>query len=168
MVIATLLITFAGITIYYFYPGRKLPEGAAIDKLVVYKSRRKMLAYSNGELLKTYTVSLGKNPIGHKQFEGDCKTPEGIYSINDRNANSAYYKNLGVSYPNETDKEYAQKHGKSPGGLIKIHGLRNDRGYIGKFHRFKDWTAGCIAVTDKEMDELYNSVQIGTQIVIKP
>lgn len=168
MVIATLLIIFTGIIIYYFYPGSKLPEGAAIDKLVVYKSQRKMLAYSNGKLLKTYTVSLGKNPIGHKQFEGDCKTPEGIYVINDRNPNSAYYKNLGVSYPNEADKEYAQKQGKSPGGLIKIHGLRNDRGYIGKFHRFKDWTAGCIAVTNKEMDELFTAVKQDAVIEILP
>lgn len=168
MVIATILITFAGITIYYFYPGSKLPEGAVIDKLVVYKSKRKMLAYSGNELLKTYIVSLGKNPIGHKQFEGDCKTPEGIYTINDRNPNSAYYKNLGVSYPNEADKEYAQKLGKLPGGLIKIHGLRNNRGYIGKFHRFKDWTAGCIAVTNEEMDELFTRVKQDAVIEILP
>jgi len=168
MVIATLLITLAGITIYYFYPGRKLPKGKEIDKLIVYKSKRKMLAYSDKELLKTYTISLGKNPIGHKEFEGDCKTPEGIYSINDRNSNSAYYKNLGVSYPNEADKEYAQKQGKSPGGLIKIHGLRNDRGYVGKFHRFKDWTAGCIAVTNKEMDELFTAVKQDAIIEILP
>lgn len=168
MVIATILITFAGITIYYFYPDSKLPEGAVIEKLVVYKSKRKMLAYSGNELLKTYMVSLGKNPIGHKQFEGDCKTPEGIYSINDRNPNSAYYKNLGVSYPNEADKEYAQKQGKSPGGLIKIHGLRNNRGYIGKFHRFKDWTAGCIAVTNEEMDELFTCVKQDAVIEILP
>ena len=127
-----------------------------------------MQAYSGNELLKTYTVSLGKNPIGHKQFEGDCKTPEGIYTINDRNSNSAYYKNLGVSYPNETDKEYAQKQGKSPGGLIKIHGLRNDHGYIGKFHRFKDWTAGCIAVTNDEMDELFTAVKQDAVIEILP
>ena len=127
-----------------------------------------MLAYSGENLLKTYTISLGKSPVGHKQFEGDNKTPEGVYTINDRNANSAYHKNLGVSYPNEADRKFAEKYGKSPGGLIKIHGLRNDRGYIGKFHRWKDWTAGCIAVTDKEIDELYKAVKHNAVIDILP
>lgn len=153
---------------YYFYQGKQLPEDVEIDTLVVYKSKRKMQAYSNGKLLKTYSVSLGKNPVGHKEFEGDCKTPEGIYHINGRNTNSAYYKNLGVSYPNKADEEHAKSQGKSPGGLIKIHGLRNDSGYIGKFHRFKDWTAGCIAVTNGEMDELFTAVKDNAVIEILP
>ena len=84
-----------------------LPENAVIDRLVVYKSKRTMSAYSQGRLLKTYPISLGKQPVGHKQFEGDGKTPEGKYRINERNPNSGYHKNLGVSYPNEADKARA-------------------------------------------------------------
>lgn len=127
-----------------------------------------MKVYSEGMLLKTYRISLGKNPVGHKQFEGDCKTPEGIYSIDGRNPNSAFHKNLGISYPNENDLEKAKRLEKPAGGDIKIHGLRNGRGYISKFHRWKDWTAGCIAVTDIEIDELYDAVKIGAEIQIYP
>src|SRR5690606_135040 len=103
-----------------------------------------MEAYHNGQLIKTYTISLGANPAGDKEYEGDKRTPEGEYTINDRNANSGYFKNLGVSHPNEADIAEAKKRGLSPGGDIKIHGIRNGLGFIGKFHRLFDWTAGCI------------------------
>ena len=165
-----LIILFAliGLLIYCFYPEKKLPNNAEIDSIVVYKSKRQMLVYSNGKLLKTYRISLGKQPIGAKEFEGDKKTPEGNYFIDDKNPNSSFYKNLGVSYPNEDDIEHAKRFGKSLGGLIKIHGLRNKIGFIGKFHRWSDWTLGCIAVTNKEIDELYHAVKIGARIEIKP
>ena len=162
-----LLILFVAIATYYFYPEKKLPKGKIIDKIEVYKSKRKMLVYSEGKLLKIYTISLGRNPIGHKEFEGDFKTPEGIYEINAKNPNSGYHKNLGVSYPNAADIAHAKSLGKSPGGDIKIHGIRNESGFISKFQRWKDWTAGCIAVTNEEVDELYESVKIGTIIEIK-
>jgi len=97
---------------------------------------------------------LGRNPVGHKEFEGDKKTPEGIYTINDKNPNSGYYKNLGVSYPNAQDIENAKKLGKPAGGDIKIHGIRNYCGIIGKFQRWADWTYGCIAPTNREMEEI--------------
>jgi murein L,D-transpeptidase YafK len=161
-------LVLAGLMIYYFYPESKLPNAAQIDNIIVYKSRRQMLVYSNGRLLKTYSVSLGRQPVGAKEFEGDNKTPEGIYFINDKNPNSDYYKNLGVSYPNESDIENAKRFGKSAGGDIKIHGLKNKLGFIGKFHRWFDWTAGCIAVTDNEIDELYSAIKIGTPVEIKP
>lgn len=154
---------------YYFFPEKSLAHNVKIDRLVVKKADRKMEAYYKGELLKTYTISLGFNPIGHKEYEGDGKTPEGVYTINDRNPKSGYYLNLGVSYPNEKDRQHASSLGKSPGGDIKIHGLRNgNAGYIGKFHRFKDWTAGCIAVTNDEVQELYDAVILGSEIEIKP
>ncbi len=162
------LLLFSGLAIYYFYPEPKLPSDVRIDRLVVHKAQRQLLAYSNGELVKTYTIALGKVPVGKKEFEGDKKTPEGLYSINDKNPNSGYHKNLGISYPNEADKANASKAGKPAGGAIKIHGLRNGSGFIGKFHRWFDWTLGCIAVTDEEMDELYRAVEIGTPIEIKP
>ena len=163
------LLLLGGLAVYYFFPETKLPHGATIDRLVVYKSKRKMEAWSGSELLKTYTVALGKNPRGHKEYEGDCRTPEGIYNINARNPNSGYYKNLGVSYPNESDRAHAASLGKLPGGDIKIHGLRNGSSrYIKKFHRWKDWTAGCIAVTNEEMDELYEAVVPNAVIDIRP
>ncbi|QYJ67353.1 L,D-transpeptidase family protein [Flavobacterium litorale] len=154
--------------IYYFYPETKLPENRVVDKLIVYKGKRQMEAYSGKELLKIYTVSLGKAPVGHKQYEGDNRTPEGTYHITERNPNSSYHKNLGVSYPNELDIENAKNLGKPPGGAIKIHGLPNRLGHIGKLHRWKDWTAGCIAVTDAEVDELYLAVTHNAVIEINP
>ena len=159
---------FAGLIVYYFYPDDKLADNIQIDNIVVYKSKREMLVFSNGQLLTTYKISLGKQPVGAKEFEGDKKTPEGIYFINDKNPNSSYHKNLGISYPNKNDIENAKKIGKSAGRDIKIHGLRNKMGFIGKFHRWFDWTLGCIAVTNDEIDELYKTIKIGTPIEIKP
>ena len=159
---------FIVLLVYYFDPENILPKSTKVDSIVVYKSKRIMQIYSDGRLLKTYTIALGRNPIGAKEFEGDRKTPEGVYYINDKNPNSGWHKNLGISYPNATDRKRAKQMGKSPGGAIKIHGLKNKRGFVGKFHRWKDWTLGCIAVTDDEVDELYRSVKIGTPIEIKP
>lgn len=139
-----------------------------IDRLVVFKAKRQMWAYHGEQLVKIYPIALGFNPVGHKQFEGDGKTPEGVYRINERNPNSSYHKNLGISYPNEADKTYAASQGKSPGGLIKIHGLRNGSGSIGRLHLLKDWTHGCIAVTNQEIDELYQSVVHNAEIAIHP
>lgn len=151
---------------FIIWPETPIHSSKEIDKIEVFKSERRLVLISKGEEVKSYTISLGKQPIGHKEFEGDMKTPEGLYYIDSKNPNSKYYLNLGVSYPNEKDKAYARKMGKSPGGLIKIHGLRNDLGYIGRLHRFKDWTAGCIAVTNKEMKEIYDNVSVGTTIEI--
>ena len=145
-----------------------LPENTPITRLVVMKSKRQMWAYNQDILVKIYPISLGKSPIGHKQFEGDKKTPEGIYRINERNPNSAYHKNLGISYPNVEDKAYALSQGKSPGGLIKIHGLPNKFPDIGRQHLRKDWTDGCIAVTNEEIDELFNAVVHNAEIDIRP
>lgn len=154
--------------IYYFLPETPLPPDITIDKLIVTKSQRTMEAYSNGQLIKTYKISLGRNPLGDKEYQGDKKTPEGEYTINDKNPNSGFYKNLGVSYPSTMDKREAERRGLDPGGEIKIHGLGDGVGYIGKFHRLFNWTAGCMAVTDNEIDELYNAVDLGTPIIIKP
>ena len=153
--------------VYSNYPSSKLPS-VQIDKIVVNKDKRELLVYSKGNLLKSYKIALGKNPVGDKQFEGDDKTPEGLYYINDKNPNSGYHKNLGVSYPNASDSVEAKSFNKPVGGDIKIHGIRNYMGIIGKFHNLRDWTRGCIAVTDEEIDELYEHVPIGTPIQINP
>ena len=164
----TIFLSLAGLMTYYFYPENKLSNDIQIDNIVVYKAKRQMLIYSNGKLLKTYKISLGRQPVGAKEFEGDKKTPEGVYFINDKNPNSGYHKNLGISYPDKNDIESAKRLDKPAGGDIKIHGLRNKIGFIGKFHRWIDWTLGCIAVTNKEIDELYKTVKIGTRIEINP
>ncbi|WP_299826002.1 L,D-transpeptidase family protein [uncultured Pontibacter sp.] len=147
---------------------KRLSSDAVIDKLSIDKSERELSVYSKGKLLKTYSISLGKEPIGDKQFEGDNKTPEGLYFINGKNSQSSYYKNLGISYPNSEDRNEAKKLSKSAGGDIKIHGLPNKLPFLGRLHRITDWTAGCVAVTNEEMDELFNTVKMGTPIEIKP
>jgi len=151
---------------YYFFPEKKLDTTKKIDKLLVVKHKRELTVFSKGKVLKTYKISLGGVPIGKKEFEGDKKTPEGIYSINDKNPNSDYHLNLAVSYPNEADSLHALKFGKSAGGEIKIHGLPNGYGFIGKFQRFQDWTLGCIALTNSEIEELFYNVPMGTEIEI--
>lgn len=162
------ILLFFGMLAYYFYPEEKLAADVQIDSLVVLKSKRVLLAYSNSKLLKSYNIALSRQPLGAKEIEGDQKTPEGRYFINDKNPNSAYHKNLGISYPNKADAERAKRLGKPAGGAIKIHGLRNKMGFIGKFHRLTNWTLGCIAVTNPEIDELYRAVKVGTPIQIKP
>jgi murein L,D-transpeptidase YafK len=167
LVILTLIIAVLGY-IAYAQSVKQLDKSTIINKIIVEKGKRRMHIYSNGKLIKTYKISIGKSPIGAKENEGDKKTPEGLYIINDKNPNSAYYKNLGISYPNEQDIIKSNKKGKKPGGQIKIHGIKNSFFWIGKLHLIIDWTDGCIAVSNDEMDELYDIVKIGTQIEIKP
>jgi murein L,D-transpeptidase YafK len=161
-----ILVIFVGIFGFYLWPEKKLDTSKKIDKILVIKHERKLIVYSNGNVLKTYKISLGKIPVGKKEYEGDKKTPEGLYFINGKSTNSDFHLNIGISYPNESDKKHAEKLSRNPGGQIKIHGLKNGLGFIGKFHRLYDWTLGCIAVTNKEIEELYNNVSIGTEIEI--
>ena len=145
-----------------------LPPNCQIDKIVVLKSQRKMMVYQNNQLLKTYTIALGLQPVGKKHFEGDYKTPEGNYYIESKNQHSAYHRNLGVSYPNAQDQSYAKAKNKRAGGEIKIHGLGKKQQQFGKLHFLVDWTHGCIAVDNQEIEELYKHVAIGTPIDIEP
>ena len=168
IILLTIFFTSLGLAVYYLYPEETLLQDIQIDKIVVYKSKKQLLAYSNERLIKTYKISLGRQPIGDKEYEGDKKTPEGIYSTNDKNPNSVYHKILGISYHNKDDIENAKRLGKPSGGNIKIHGLRNNMGLIGKFHLWQDWTLGCIAMTNEEIDELYKAVKIGARIEIMP
>ena len=138
-----------------------------IDKILLIKHQRKLYLMSRGDVVKEYKVALGRSPKGKKEFEGDGKTPEGIYYIDGKNPHSKYHKNLGISYPNKADRKNAEEAGREPGGLIKIHGMKNGLGFIGKLHRFYDWTEGCIALSDKEIDEIYEAVEVGTEIEIK-
>ena len=141
----------------------------SVAKIVVYKAKRELITYdASGKEIHTYKVALGFTPEGAKHFEGDGKTPEGIYRIDGKNPNSQYHKNLGISYPNAADKAYAARRKKRPGGDIKIHGLGERFAYLGAAHRQHDWTWGCIALTNDEIDALYAATPIGTPIEIKP
>ena len=166
-ILGIVLFSIIGIIAFYFYPEKELPKDTSIDSIVVYKSKKRLYAYADGKLIKTYKISLGRNPIGKKVYEGDNKTPEGIYIINDKNPNSGFYKNLGISYPNNEDIENAKNLGKPTGGDVKIHGIKNGLGFFDKFHYWFS-TRGCIRVTNKEIDELYYAVKIGTTIDIQP
>ena len=130
------------------------------DQIVVNKSRREMLLLRGNVILRQYRIALGRDPIGHKQQEGDGRTPEGRYVIDRRNPKSRYYLALHISYPNADDVERAQAAGVPPGSDIMIHGLKDGE------RRDDDWTQGCIAVTDEEMDEIWGLVPDGTSIVI--
>ncbi|MEM8744395.1 MAG: L,D-transpeptidase family protein [Pseudomonadota bacterium] len=145
-----------------------LPEGAKADKILVLKGERKLVLLKRDIPLKTYEVALGWSPEGHKVQEGDGKTPEGDYLIDWRKPDSSFHRALHISYPNAADKDHARKLGVSPGGAIMIHGMRNGAGWIGKLHRFADWTNGCIAVTDPEIREIWRAVPNGTPIEIRP
>lgn len=144
-----------------------LAEGAVADAIVVDKASRTLTLFQDGAPLKTYPVSFGKGGLGPKTREGDGKTPDGTYHISGRNPKSGYHLSLRISYPNAADRAAAEARGESPGGDIMIHGLKNGMGWLGVAHRQTDWTAGCIAVTDEEMDELWRTIPDGTPITIR-
>jgi len=139
-----------------------------VDKLVVYKHERKLVLLSHDKEVKTYRVALGGEPVGPKTRYGDHRTPEGSYVLDSRNPNSHFYKAFHISYPNATDVANAKKLGVSPGGDIMLHGLPKEYAWVGKEHTHADWTDGCIAVANEEMDELWKLVPVGTPIEIKP
>jgi murein L,D-transpeptidase YafK len=143
-------------------------EEQTADRVTVEKAKKIMTLYHQGEKIRTYKIALGGLPEGPKERQGDRKTPEGIYKIDSRNSNSQFHRSLRVSYPNENDRKRAKKLGVNPGGEIMIHGLPNGRGWLGSKHRLYDWTNGCIAVTDEEIEEIWKLVPIGTTVEIKP
>jgi murein L,D-transpeptidase YafK len=156
----------------FFQFGRKVPEQVPVDAratlIVVDKSARRLTLFRNGDALKSYKVALGSAPRGHKQQEGDGRTPEGRYTIDFKNARSRFHLALRVSYPNDADRERAHIRGVSPGGDIMIHGLPNGLGWLAGVHLWRDWTDGCVAVTDSEVDEIWPLVDVGTKVDIRP
>ncbi len=142
------------------------PVNSIIDSLVVLKSERTLTVFSKSKKIKTYQIALGKNAIGKKEFEGDFKTPEGLYYIDTKSAASKFHKNLNVSYPNKSDVKYAAAQNKRAGGDIKIHGLPN--GFNETKYERSDWTWGCIGLTNSEIDELFEFIKMGSSILILP
>jgi L,D-peptidoglycan transpeptidase YkuD (ErfK/YbiS/YcfS/YnhG family) len=144
-----------------------IPKGPA-DRILIEKKDRRLTLLAKGVLLKVYQIALGGNPIGPKERQGDNKTPEGVYVIDSKNRNSSYHLALHISYPNEKDKKRAKQLGVSPGGDIMIHGIKNGFSWVGDLHTEVDWTKGCIAVTDEEIEEIDRLVPTGTVVEIRP
>lgn len=138
------------------------------DLVVVEKSERKMYILVEDSVVREYKIALGDNPRGHKQREGDERTPEGVYTLDRKKTDSAYYKAIRISYPSERDRLAAATAGVDPGGQIMIHGQKNGFGWLANKTQRYDWTDGCIAITDPEMDEVWNMVEVGTPIEIRP
>ena len=138
------------------------------DRVIIHKGVRTMELIRAGQTLKTYKIALGSEPVGPKTRQGDHRTPQGIYVIDSRNAHSQFHRSLHISYPNTVDRERARKLGVATGGDIFIHGLPNGYGFIGAAHRARDWTDGCIAVTDQEIEEIWKLVANGTPVEIRP
>lgn len=145
-----------------------LPPDARADRVVVDKGDRTLTLLRDGVPLKTYPVALGGAPAGHKRQEGDERTPEGRYVLDYRNPGSSAHLSLHVSYPDSGDVARARAAGVPPGGMIMVHGITNGLGWVGRLHRLADWTDGCIAVTNGEMDEIWRAVPDGTPIDIRP
>lgn len=148
--------------------GQPTPQAQKADSILILKKDHLLELMAGGRVIRTYKVALGTGGLAAKDRQGDGRTPEGRYIIDSRNEHSAYYKSLHISYPNTEDRRRAARLGVSPGGDIMIHGLPNGKGWIGAGHRLYDWTLGCVAVTDEEMDEIWKMVPVGTPVEIRP
>jgi murein L,D-transpeptidase YafK len=144
------------------------PATVKVDSVLILKKDHVLELLSAGKVVRSYKVALGSGGLAPKQREGDARTPEGSYVIDSRNAASQYHKALHISYPNPDDRKRAARLGVAPGGAVMIHGLPNGKGFIGPAHRLYDWTLGCIAVTDPEIDEIWALVPVGTPVEIRP
>jgi murein L,D-transpeptidase YafK len=153
-------------------PDRRPPQLAATDArataIVVEKQARRLTLRRGDKILATYQASLGSAPIGHKEREGDGRTPEGLYSIDFKHPRSRFHLALRISYPNSADRDSARRRGVTPGGDIMIHGLPNGLGWLGNLHLARDWTDGCVAVTNEQIEEIWALVEVGTPVEIKP
>lgn len=149
-------------------PDHSLPPIGVADWILVEKKARRLTLFRDHKPLKSYDIALGRQPDGPKRLQGDNKTPEGRYQIASRKKNSDFHRALRISYPSPEDAAFAAKQKRSAGGDIMIHGLPNGMGSLGPLHRLRDWTAGCIAVTNTEIEELWRAVPDGTPIEIRP
>ena len=139
-----------------------------VDLVLVHKAKRLLELKRAGRTVRSFRIALGRNPVGPKLKEGDGRTPEGVYTLDWRNSDSAFYRSIHVSYPGPWDYHRAVRWGVSPGDMIMIHGLPNDAGEAARLHPSVDWTNGCIAVTNEEMDQIWTLVEDGTPIIIYP
>ena len=161
LIVAALLAAGAG-------TGKNVAAPPKADRIVIVKSIRIMTLVREGKILKTYKVALGGQPVGKKEREGDHKTPEGDYLIDLKNSESRFHLSLHISYPDTADRENARKLHLHPGGSIMIHGLPAMFAWVGALHRQADWTDGCVAVTNVEIEEIWKMVDVGTPVKILP
>lgn len=162
------VVALLAVLVWAHWPGPALAPGLKADRILVEKSARTLTLLNGTSVLKRYSVSLGHTPVGPKEREGDQKTPEGVYRIIEHKRDSSFHLALRVSYPEPADLERARAAGVKAGSDIMVHGLPNGRGFIGRAHRAKDWTAGCVAVTNPEIEEIFAAVADGTPIEIRP
>lgn len=139
-----------------------------VDRVVVLKSERRLVLYHGDERVARYRVALGADPTGHKTFRGDSRTPEGVYTLDYRNAHSRFYRSIHISYPNDVDLAAGIEADVPPGGNVMIHGLPNGKGWMGSLYNLGDWTDGCVAVSNRQMEEIWQAVPDGTPIEIRP
>lgn len=144
------------------------PAATSVDKLLLLKSERKLHLLHRGQVVRSYRISLGKQPTGAKRFQGDMRTPEGFYWVDWRKQSAKYNLSMHISYPNQRDREYAASAGRDPGGAIMLHGTPIDEEYDEWFFHTLDWTEGCIALLNKDMQEVWSLVKDGTLIEIRP
>lgn len=163
-----LISVVIGVAAWCMWPLPALPSDAKADLVVVRKAAHRLELYRAGVLLKSYAVSLGRHPTGPKRRQGDGRTPEGEYRLDYREADSSFYRALHISYPGPADLAAARSEGIDPGGSVMLHGMKNGFGWLGRIHLAVDWTDGCVAVTDREMDEIWRAVPDGTKIVLTP
>lgn len=163
-----LLLAICALTVYRFWPHQTLPAGSRADKILVLKGKRELQLLKDGEIVRRYRIALGHTPRGAKVRQGDGRTPEGIYRIDWRNPRSRFHLSLHISYPSAADRQWARRLGVPPGGDIMIHGIANGFGWIGRLHSLIDWTSGCVAVTDDEIEEIWKAAPNGTPIEIRP
>lgn len=180
-VLTALLGLSTSVAAMSFLPGGAVPQAQPVarstranpllaDAVLVKKGQRRLYLLHHGKPFRTYRVSLGIDPVGHKERRGDNRTPEGHYLIDWRNPNSRFHRSLHISYPNEQDRLYAARQGWDPGGMIMIHGQPHGRGpgAVRDLIAYKDWTEGCIAVSNLAIDEIWRFVPNGTPIEIRP
>lgn len=159
------ILCWIGILAFFHFP---VYAQDVADKIIVEKANRILKLIKDDKVIASYHIALGGNPIGHKEQEGDNKTPEGLYTLDFKKPDSAYYKAIHISYPNAEDIKNAKKKGVSPGSAIMIHGQKNGYGAFAAVTQQYDWTLGCIALTNSDMDIVWNSIKIPTPIEIKP
>jgi murein L,D-transpeptidase YafK len=168
IVLLVICLVTVGLAAAAYFNVTPLPRDAVADRIVVEKAARRLTLFRNGQALKSYSVALGRAPVGAKEYEGDQRTPEGSYKVDFHKPDSDYHLALHISYPEQHDIDRAAVQGLSAGSDIMIHGLPNGRGWIGRFHRRSDWTAGCVAVANFEIEEIYRAVPDGTPVELRP
>ena len=156
------------VLVSWIHAGSGAASTRGVDKVLVIKSQRRLMLLKDGEIIKSYEIALGKDPAGRKTHQGDKKTPEGSYVLDRRNPYSKFHRSIHISYPNRADMEHARSCGVSPGGDVMIHGLPRGTERMGDLHTMIDWTNGCIAVSNEQMDEIWQLVAVGTPIEIRP